>query len=78
MTDNTPYVFVENVEACSAKYFKEDGVTEVNNSADNADIRQIEVSLRVRTSKPDSDFSSNNGYRTYTLTSRITPINLGL
>jgi type IV pilus assembly protein PilW len=77
-TDNTPQVFVENVEACSAKYFEEDGTTEVNTSADNDKIRQIEVTLRVRTSKPDPDFSSNNGYRTYTLTSRITPINVGL
>ena len=77
-TDNTPQVFVENVEACSAKYFEENGTTEVNTSADNDKIRQIEISLRVRASKPDPDFPSNNGYRTYTLTSRITPVNLDL
>ena len=36
----------------------------------------INVSLTARTSKPDSDYSANNGYRTHTLTSLITPRNL--
>ena len=36
----------------------------------------INVSLTARTSKPDPDYSANNGYRTYTLTSFITPRNL--
>ena len=38
----------------------------------------INVSLTARTSKPDSDYSPNDGYRTHTLTSFITPRNLGL
>ncbi|MDA3833406.1 MAG: prepilin-type N-terminal cleavage/methylation domain-containing protein [Spirochaetales bacterium] len=36
----------------------------------------INVSLTARTSKADSDYSTNNGYRTHTLTSLITPRNL--
>ena len=36
----------------------------------------INVSLTARTSKPDSDYPDNNGYRTHTLTSLITPRNL--
>ncbi len=38
----------------------------------------INVSLTARTSKPDAEYSANNGYRTHTLTSLITPRNLGL
>ena len=36
----------------------------------------INVSLTARTSKSDPDYSANSGYRTYTLTSFITPRNL--
>ncbi len=38
----------------------------------------INVSLTARTSKADADYSANNGYRTHTLTSFITPRNLNL
>jgi len=43
-----------------------------------ANVRRIQVALTVRTSKPDPDYAPNSGYRTYTLTSIITPRNLGL
>ena len=36
------------------------------------------ISITARTSKVDPDYSANNGLRTYTLTSFITPRNLGL
>ncbi|MBW1781900.1 MAG: prepilin-type N-terminal cleavage/methylation domain-containing protein [Deltaproteobacteria bacterium] len=77
-TEDAAYPFAENVEAFSVKYLKDDGVTEVTDAADNDEIRQIEITTRVRTSEPDPDFSTNSGYRTYTLTSRVTPVNLGL
>ena len=75
-TENTPYPFAENVEAFSVRFFKGDGVTEVIDTVGNAEIRQIEITIRVRTSEPDSDFSSNSGYRSISLTSRVTPVNL--
>ena len=43
-----------------------------------ADIRQIRITITARTSKADGDYSANGGYRTHTLTSFITPRNLGL
>ncbi len=36
----------------------------------------INVSLTARTSEPDGNYTPNGGYRTYTLTSFITPRNL--
>ena len=43
-----------------------------------ANVRRIQVALTVRTARPDPDYAPNSGYRTYTLTSIITPRNLGL
>jgi len=43
-----------------------------------ANIRQIRITITARTSKPDPDYGANGGYRTYTLTSLITPKNLSL
>ena len=42
----------------------------------SADIRQIKITICARTAKADPNYSTNGGYRTYTLTSLITPINL--
>ena len=41
-----------------------------------ADIRQIQVTITARTAKSDPSYTANGGYRTYTLTSLITPRNL--
>jgi len=76
--DNTSRPFAENVQSCSVKYFKADGVTEVTTVGETAKIRSIEITISTRTSGPDPKYSKNNGYRTFTLTSRITPLNLGL
>jgi len=77
-TDNVDQPFAENIKEFSFTYFEGDGVTEVTSTDDNGKIRQIEIEIVVRTSKPDPDYSTNSGHRIYTLTSRITPINLGL
>ena len=77
-TDNVAQPFSESIQGHTVKYFEGDGVTEVLSADDNSKIRQIEIKIVVRTSEPDPDYSTNNGYRTFTLTSRITPINLGL
>jgi type IV pilus assembly protein PilW len=41
-----------------------------------ANIRQIRLTITTRTSKPDPQYSTNSGYRTFTLTSIVTPRNL--
>ncbi len=76
--DNTPTPFAENIGSCSVKYLKNDGVTEVTSTGETAQIRSIEITINTRTSDPDPEYSENNGYRTFTLTSHITPLNLGL
>ena len=76
-TSNGDFVsFAENIEEFTFVYLKADGVTEVTTSAENDDIRQIKITITARTARPDSDYSANGGYRTYTLTSFITPRNL--
>ncbi|HUV49428.1 MAG TPA: prepilin-type N-terminal cleavage/methylation domain-containing protein [Anaerolineae bacterium] len=70
--------FAENIETFEVLCLKADGVTEVTTTAENADIRQIRITITARTTEADADYSTNGGYRTHTLTSLITPRNLGL
>ncbi len=49
-----------------------------NPTTTTADIRQIKITITARTAKPDGNYTPNGGYRTYTLTSFITPRNLNL
>lgn len=65
--------FVENVQFFTFEYLKGDGITAATASAD---VRQIRITITGRTAKPDSSYSANGGYRTYTLTSVIAPMNL--
>ena len=66
--------FAENIQSFTFEYLDNSGGT----TTTTADIRQIRITIKARTSKADADYSANNGYRTYTLTSFITPRNLGL
>jgi type IV pilus assembly protein PilW len=77
-TDNTAHAFAENIQGFTVTCFERDGSSEVSSAGDNGKIRQIEITIVARTSEPDPDYSPNNGYRSYTLTSRITPVNLDL
>jgi type IV pilus assembly protein PilW len=47
-----------------------------NSTIITADVRQIRLTITGRTGKPDPSYESNSGYRTFTLTSLITPRNL--
>jgi len=47
-----------------------------NTAAGSADIRKVKITITVRTDKPDPNYTSNNGYRTMSLTSYVTPRNL--
>jgi len=69
--------FAENIEAFTFAYLDADG----NATTTTADIRQIDITITARTAIPDPDYSDptySDGYRRYTLTSRITPPNLDL
>ena len=66
--------FAENIEKFEVLYLKDNGDPAI--TSDN--IRQIQITITARTSKADADYLANNGYRTHTLTSLITPRNLGL
>jgi len=80
-TGNGNFVsFAENIEAFTFDYLEADGVTKVTTTADNDKIRQIKVTITARTTKPDPDYTdpTYGHYRTYTLTSVITPRNLNL
>lgn len=60
--------FADNVQNPTITYLDEDG----NPTAVAANIRKVVLTITTRTSKPDSNYSDNGGYRTYTLTSTIT------
>jgi type IV pilus assembly protein PilW len=44
----------------------------------SANIRQVTISITAITAKQDPNYTSNGGYRTYTVSATITPINLAL
>jgi type IV pilus assembly protein PilW len=64
--------FAENIQAFSILYLDSWG----NPTAATADVRQIGITVTARTERPDPKHSANGGYRTYGLTSLITPSNL--
>lgn len=64
--------FMENIQAFSFQYLDSGG----NVTTDPAQVRQVKISVTGRTAKRDPDWPSNGGYRTYTLTSYVTPRNL--
>ena len=67
----------EHVQSLEFQYWDKDGVL-LATPVPAADVRRIEVVIKVRTAKPDFGYTPNSGYRTYTLTSFITPRNLYL
>ncbi len=69
--------FAENIETFTFAYLDEDG----NATTTTADVRQIQITITARTAEQDPDYSDptySDGHRRYTLTTVITPINLGL
>ena len=62
----------ENITDFAFNYLDKAGVA----VSDPADIYQIQVSITARTANFDPHYPNNGGYRTYTLTSFITPRNL--
>lgn len=64
--------FAENIEAFTFAYLNSSG----HITTTTADIRQINITITARTIMPDPKYPRNDGYRTYTLASLITPSNL--
>jgi type IV pilus assembly protein PilW len=62
----------ENVQNFSFQYLDIGS----NPTTDSKNIRQIRLTITARTSKPDPQYTANSGYRTFTLTSLVTPRNL--
>jgi type IV pilus assembly protein PilW len=69
---STAEVLANNVTAFNFDYLDSTG-TPTNLSAN---IRQVSLNITARTSKPDPNFTTNNGYRTYNISTVITPTNL--
>ena len=68
----SPVAFAENVAALNFQYFDADG----NAPANTDEIRKIRIELTTRTSRPDTSFAANDGYRTRTLSSEVIPRNM--
>jgi type IV pilus assembly protein PilW len=64
--------FAENIEAFTFAYLDGDGCP----TTASDDIRQIRVTITARTAKPDAEYSAHGGYRTFTMASLMTPVNL--
>jgi type IV pilus assembly protein PilW len=71
-TGNGNEPLAEQITAFTFQYLDANG----NATTVSADIRQLRVTVTARTAKPDRTYTTNGGYRTYTLTSLVTPRNL--
>jgi type IV pilus assembly protein PilW len=64
----------DNVTAFDFSYLDATGTT----TTTTANIRQVSISITAQTAKPDPNYTTNSGYRTYTVAATITPPNLAL
>ena len=67
-------VLADNITAFTFSYLDSTGAS----TTTSANIRQVSISITARTANPDPNYTSNGGYRTYTVTVTITPPNLAL
>ena len=67
-------ILAENIESFTFGYLDADGIA----TTTAADIRMVEITITARTAKPDPNYGQNSGYRTYTLTSTVSPPNLAI
>lgn len=65
---------VEDVQSFAVEHLDGAG----NSTTVNSDIRRLRISITTRTAKRDPRYPANGGYRTHTLRSVVTPVNLGL
>lgn len=67
-------ILAEHISAFTFNYLDSAGAA----TTVSANIRQISITITAKTAKPDPNFTSNGGYRTYTMSATITPGNLAL
>ena len=73
----TPEVLADNVTAFTFNYYDANG-NAISSLANSGNIRKVTISLTARTAKPDPNYPSNGGYRTYQISASITPPKMGL
>ena len=71
---DTATPLAENIQGLSFIYYDSNN----NIASVVGEITRITIQLTARTPRPDPDHLSNGGYRTRTLTSDVSPRNLGL
>jgi type IV pilus assembly protein PilW len=71
---NSAQVLADHITAFTFSYLDANGSATTTSSS----IRQVSISITAQTAKPDPDYTTNSGYRTYTVTATITPNNLAL
>jgi hypothetical protein len=67
-------VEIPDIQSFTFSFFDAGGALTTTTSS----IREVSVTITARSVKPDPKYSLNDGYRTFTLSSRFTPRNLGL
>lgn len=70
--NGTTEALAENMQWFNFDYLDSNGNTTIN----TANIRQIQITITARSAEIDRSYPANGGYRTYTMTSLITPRNL--
>ena len=71
---DTATPLAENIQGLFFTYYDSNNST----TSDVGKIRRITIQVSARTRKADPNYLVNNGYRTRTLTSDVSPRNLGL
>ena len=67
-------ILAEHISAFTFDYLNSTGAA----TTVSANIRQVSITVTAKTAKPDPNFTSDGGYRTYTMSTTITPGNLAL
>jgi YD repeat-containing protein len=70
----TAQVLAEHISGFTFGYLDTNGTA----TTVTANIRQVTISITAITAKPDPNYTSNSGYRTYIVSATITPGNLAL
>jgi len=73
-TNGSSQPIADHIQAFTFDYLDGAGTS----TTTTANIRQIRITITAHTAKRDPRYSANGGYRTYSLTSLVTPKNLAL
>lgn len=67
-------ILAEHISAFTFNYLDSAGAA----TTVSVNIRQVSITITAKTAKPDPNYTSDGGYRTYTTSATITPGNLAL